>query len=143
MENYTPDNEEIDLEPVEIYSKNAIRGFSIFFSTIFGGVLLYQNLKTAGYKKGANTVLTFAIIYTLITVIIVSNLAHVSSSSSIVFNLIGGFILSDYFFSKYFPDNDYYPKPIWNALGVSILICIVLVTIIIYSGGVPNPTAIK
>lgn len=143
MENYHPDVEENDEEPVEIYSKNAIRGFSIFFSTIFGGVLLYQNLKTAGCKKGANIVLTFAIIYTLITIIIVSNLAHVSNVSSILFNLIGGFILSDYFFPKYFPDNDYYPKPIWNALGVSILICIVLVTIIIYSGGIPNPTAIK
>jgi len=51
---------------VEIYSKMAIRGFSIFFSTIFGGVLLFINLKNAGYKSAAYKVLAFAIGYTCV-----------------------------------------------------------------------------
>jgi hypothetical protein len=38
----------------------------------------------------------------------------------------GAFILTRYFFKKYFPDNDYYPKPILNALLISILVWVIL-----------------
>ena len=40
--------------------------------------------------------------------------------------LIGAFILTGYFFKKYFPDNDYYPKPILNTLFISVLVWIIL-----------------
>lgn len=122
---------------VEIYSKMAIRGFSIFFSTLFGGVLLYRNLRVAGYKSGAGIVLLFSVLYTLASIIIFSNFIG-SSAASIAINIVGGFILSDYFFPKYFPDNDYYPKPIWTALGISILICVTLVMILYYTGNLPQ-----
>lgn len=128
-------------DAVEIYSKNAIRGFSIFFSTIFGGALLYQNLKNAGYKKASYTVLGFSVAYTLLTIILSNFIPRTPGSPfALVCNLIGGLILSEYFFPKYFPENDYYPKPIWNALGISILICVILFTFIYYTGGLPELT---
>lgn len=127
-------------EHVEIYSKWAIRGFSIFFSTIFGGILLYRNLNTVGYKKAATNVLIFSVLYTLAVVVIVSNFLN-NSGASVAFNVVGGIILSDYFFPKYFPDNDYYPKPIWKALGISLLICITLVSILYYTGNFPELTS--
>jgi hypothetical protein len=129
--------EENQEEHVEIYSKMAIRGFSIFFSSIFGGVLLFINLRRAGLKSAANTVLAFAIGYTLVASILFSMVGG-NTSASLLFNLVGGIILADYFFPKYFPDNDYYPKPIWNALAVSILICTALVLIMYYTGNMPE-----
>lgn len=139
----TPDiePEENQEEAVDIYSKNAIRGFSIFFSTIFGGVLLFQNLREVGHKKAANAVLFFSIFYTLIGVAAADSIPHAGNGVPIVFNVIGGFILSDYFFPKYFPDNDYYPKPIWRALGFSLLICLTLIMILYYTGNLPQLTA--
>jgi hypothetical protein len=123
---------------VEIYSKMAIRGFSIFFSTIFGGVLLFINLKNAGYKSAAYKVLAFAFGYTLVAAIIFSNIKAAGSGGSIFFNLIGGVILADYFFPKYFPEQDYYPRPIWGALGISLIICLSIVLVMYYSGNMPE-----
>lgn len=129
--------DEIIEEHVEIYSKTAIRGFSIFFSPLFGGVLLYRNLRVAGYKNGARIVILFSILYTLVSIIIVSNFIN-SSGASLAINIIGAFILSDYFFPKYFPDNDYYPKPIWTALGISLLILLGLFLLLYYTGNLPQ-----
>lgn len=142
IEPENPEEEEglEEQEHVEIYSKSAIRGFSIFFSTIFGGALLYYNLLTAGYKNAARTVLFFSIVYSVLVVFLVSNFFNYNGAS-IVMNVVGGFILSDYFFPKYFPDRDYYAKPIWRALGVSLLICLVMVLILYYTGNLPQITA--
>jgi hypothetical protein len=38
----------------------------------------------------------------------------------------GAFVLTQYFFRKYFPDNDYYPKPIFTTLLISILVWVIL-----------------
>lgn len=142
MEPENPEEENVieGEEHVEIYSKSAIRGFSIFFSTIFGGALLYYNLLTAGYKNAARMVLFFSVLYSILVVFLVSTFFNYNGAS-IVLNVVGGFILSDYFFPKYFPDKDYYPKPIWKALGVSVLICLVMVLILYYSGNLPQITA--
>ncbi|RCH56568.1 hypothetical protein DJ568_01535 [Mucilaginibacter hurinus] len=115
---------------VEIYSKSAIWGFTIFFSMIFGGVLLMQNLRAAGYKKAGNVVLLFSIIYTLLSFAIGFVLAPGVRYIGVITNIIGGAVLTEYFYNKYFPDNDYYPKPIWRALGVSILIVLIIALIL-------------
>ena len=51
--------------------------------------------------------------------------------SLFAFRIIGAFILTGYFFKKYFPDNDYYPKPILNTLFISILVWIILQFIVL------------
>jgi hypothetical protein len=132
---------------VDIYSKKAIFWFCIFFDVIFGGVLLIINLLAAGYKKAATQVILFSVLYYMLTIYIISlpgikiDLAILKKASTgallspaeakillsyaaltIVLKVIGGLVLTRYFFKKYFPDDDYYPKPIWRAVMVALLI---------------------
>jgi hypothetical protein len=134
--------EESKEEPVDIYSRQAILGFSIFFSTIFGGVLLFWNLRNVGYKKAANGALLFSICYTLFCMLLVSSV-KTFAFAPLFFNVAGGIILSSYFFPKYFPDNDYYPKSIVKPLVISLLICLTLFSIIYYTGNLPELKNVK
>ena len=137
-ENNVP--EEQDGEYVEIYSKKAIFWFSVLAMPLIGGVLLVMNLWAAGLKKAAYTVGIFSILYTAFSDFAVSEyLVHykvdlkaynnnllVLSLLSIALNVTGGLILSEYFFKKHFPEDDYYPKSIANPLFVTIIIIIAL-----------------
>lgn len=118
-----------------IYSKGAIYGFSIFFSSIFGGVLLMQNLRDVGNHKEGNKILLLSGLYTILCIVILGTFPSKSSTFPLIFNIVGGLILSEYFYRQYFPDsNDYPKKTIWKALLISILISLPLVFFAIYSG---------
>ena len=119
----------------KIYSKKAIWGFSVIFTSIFGGVLLFQNLKDIGKKKEANLILLYSILYTIVTIYLVNIPDKPKSGISFMCNMVGGYILSEYFFNKYFlnPD-DYDKKKIWKPLIISILIIIPFIFVLIYSG---------
>jgi hypothetical protein len=140
-ENNVPEKQGDDY--VEIYSKAAILGFSIFPTPLFGGVLLMMNLNAAGYKKAIYSVLIFLLVYFFAVNIITSeillafkidvtkiNLAVPSKALipvyglSLLFNIIGGLILTQYFFKKYFPDNDYFPKSIASPVLVIVAIMV-------------------
>ncbi len=138
METPYSDEPESQEQPVEIYSRQAIVGFSIFFSTIFGGALLFINLWKVGYRKEAWQVLAFSIIYGLASSLAVNSISSPGSFVAITFNFVGAMLLSSYFFPKYFPDNDYYPKPIWSALAISIIASIGLLLAMYYSGNLPE-----
>lgn len=125
-------------EAVEIYSRRAIVGFSIFFSTVFGGVLLFINLWKVGLKSAAWQVLAFSVAYTLFASLAVNSIGNTSNFIAIGFNFVGAMILANYFFPKYFPDTDYYPKPIWGALAVSIMVSLGLFLIMYYTGNLPE-----
>ena len=117
-----------------IYSKKAIWGFSFVFSAVFGGVLLMQNLKDIGKKKEAYMMLFLSIIFTAVTIFIVNIPEKPNSSFTYICNAIGGYILSNYFFNKYIPDEDQYKnKKIWKPLIISIIITIPIVMGMIYS----------
>jgi len=146
---YTEPEEQLDQQPdensdeaVDIYSRRAILGFCIFFSTVFGGALLYRNLRNVGLKQAANTVLLFSIAYTLGSMLLV-NSVRTFAFAPLFFNVGGGLILTNYYFPKYFPDDDYYPKPIWKPLTISLLICVVLVGLLYYTGQLPPLPAAK
>ena len=119
---------------LKIYSEKAIWGFSVFFTAIFGGVLLMQNLKDIGKKKEANLILIFSIIFTIIGIYIVNIPEKPKTGLTFLINGIGGMILTKYFFKKYFPNpDDYDKKKIWKALIISIIIIIPFVLAVIYS----------
>lgn len=118
---------------VEIYSRSAIWGFSIFFSTIFGGILLMLNLRAAGFKKAANQVLLFSVAYLLVSSLLLNALGA-SPYTALAFNMIGAAILTQYFFNKYFPETDYYPKSIIMPLLISVLVCIPILLFMYYYG---------
>ena len=118
---------------VKIYSKKAIWGFSLFFAPIFGGFLLRQNLIDIKKKKEANIVLLYSIGFTVLTILIVSSKENITSSLTYLLNMIWGAILSEYFYIKYFPNENYKYKKIWKALLISIIITIPFVLAMIYA----------
>ena len=134
--------EEQEGEYVEIYSKWTILGFATFPTPIFGSVLLILNLIAAGYKKVIWQVIVFTILFVVAENLVLNHFfpmpkvidpTHINpqlfiiAGLSLVANFIGGSILSFYFFKKYFPEDDYYPKSIASPL-------IVLVVLILLTG---------
>jgi hypothetical protein len=123
-----------DIPKLKIYTKRAIWGFSIFFSAIFGAVLLMQNLKDIGRKKEANIILLLSIIYTIISIYIVNIPKEPITSVTYLCNIAGGAVLSEYYFGKYFPSpDDYGKKKIWKPLIISILILIPFMLAMVYN----------
>lgn len=136
--------DEEDGEAVEIYSRRAIWWFSIIPSPLFGGVLLSINLWAAGFKTAILQVMGFAIAATIGAELLVSKLLVIYkiaipksyvvtdvaqaekfilvSLVGVVIQLISATILTRYFFNKYFPDKDYYPKSIAGPLTVAIFL---------------------
>jgi len=120
-------------EIVKIYSKRAIWGFSVFFTTIFGGVLLMQNLMAMDKKKKGYQVLAFSILYTALSFYLLSLLTIRNNSITFCLNALGGLILSEYFFKKNIPNENMLPKKkIWKALIISLLIIIPFVAAAIF-----------
>ena len=125
---------ELKNENQKIYSQKAIWGFSIFFSSIFGAVLLMQNLKDIGKKKEANIILLISILYTALAIYLVNIPEKPETSMTFIINAVGGLVLSKYYYSKYFPNDDRYEKKkIWKPLIISIIIMIPFVLAMIYS----------
>ena len=118
----------------KIYSSKAILGFSVFMSSLFGGILLYINLRNLKKYKGANIVLVISIILTLLTYFVMSIPENPKSSLAYLCGFIGGGILSYFLFPKYIPNEEDFPKKqIWKPLIIAVLIVIVLVSLIIFS----------
>ncbi|MES2725847.1 MAG: hypothetical protein V4643_02005 [Bacteroidota bacterium] len=118
----------------KIYSKQVIVFFSVFFSAIFGAVLLMQNLKDAGKRSEANKVLFYAILYTVLTIFIVNIPAKPQTALSFICNFAGGIVLGEVFFKKHFPNEEAYEKKtIWKPLFISFLILVPFVLAMIYS----------
>ena len=116
----------------ELYSKQTILGFSIFFSSIFGVILLLLNMHQIKSKKAKNQVLLFGIAYFLVTITIIQVFKTNSSILALLFNLIGATILNEYFWNKFIGKNFNYKKRNWlkpallSLLVTSILIIIAL-----------------
>ena len=118
----------------KIYSSKAILGFSIFLSTLFGGVLLYQNLKDLGKKKEANIILAFSVVFTILSIIAVNVPETPKSSFAYLCGLIGGCILSYFFVPKYIPNEESHPKKqIWKPLIIATIITVVYVSLMIFA----------
>jgi hypothetical protein len=112
-----------------LYSKGAIRAFSLVFSTMFGAVLLSTNIKD---NKGKWNVIGFGLIYTAVTIIIM-NLAPLNTYYVFMLNTVGGLGLVSTFWNKYVGQETVYrAKPIWKALIISIIITIPFLLAIIY-----------
>ncbi|MGE5394765.1 MAG: hypothetical protein ACM3P1_08470 [Candidatus Saccharibacteria bacterium] len=109
---------------LKIYSKRAIIGFTLFFSTIFGAVLLMQNLKDIGKKKEANLLLLLSILYTVITIVIVNIPERPNTFLTYLCNFVGAMILTEFVYKKYFPEEAFEKKEIWKPLIISLLITI-------------------
>ena len=117
----------------KFYTKKAIFGFSIFFSSIFGGILLMQNLKEIGMEKEAKKVLKTSVILTVIPFFIAWLMEKEVSTYTLLTNIIGGLILSEFYFGLYISKEQIFEKKkIWKPLLISLLITIPLIASAIY-----------
>lgn len=119
-----------EFEQPTLYSKQAIQGFTIFFSTIFGAILLMHNLKVMNKPKERTQVLFFGILYMVLSLVLLEILPKIFFIS-IIFNLIGYFILVEYFWNKHLgKDLQYEKKSINKPLIISLLITGIFVLLV-------------
>ena len=115
-----------------IYSKRVIYVFSVLFSSIFGGVLLMQNLKDIGKRKEANIVLLVSVLLAVATIVIANVIK--GRAVALVCNIGSAALLTEYFYKKYFPDDtDYDKKKIWKPLIIGIAISLFFILFIIWA----------
>jgi magnesium-transporting ATPase (P-type) len=109
-----------------LYSKRAIQGFTIFFTTIFGAVLLMYNLKEMNKLKERNQVLIFGIVFTIISAILLNYLPKMIFTT-LLFNLIGYAVLIEFFWKNNIEKElEYAKKEVWKPLTISIIILLLL-----------------
>jgi len=121
------------------YSERAIYGFSIFFSVIFGAVLLAINCQHTDEKKGVWEVIAFGVVYVGLQLWLLSMIPRSTNLSltnlTLVFSIGGGFIMSRFFWKKYIgKDTKYRAKPIWKPLIIGLIIFTLLFLVAIYGG---------
>ncbi len=107
-----------------LYSKKLILIFSGLFSILFGAALILSNMKRLGEKKGFYQVLIFVLIYVAGLVFTLSSIKG-GTNLSLPLNLLGGFILTEYFWNGYIGKETEYEKKSWVkpaliSLGISI-----------------------
>ncbi|MCF8254297.1 MAG: hypothetical protein K9H61_02145 [Bacteroidia bacterium] len=121
-----------------IYSKAAIIGFCVFFSPIFGGFMLRQNLKDIGKIKEGNLALGVSLLMTIITGLI-STTSLRGPGTTFVANFIQAAILSEFIFRNYFQNEETFPKKsIRKPLLNSLFVLLVLITITMLIGVPPE-----
>jgi hypothetical protein len=98
------------------------------------------NLRSIGFKRQATGVLLFSIIYQFISAIVISSvmklppninaMALIQNTQFLIYSLvaqiIGGGILAEYFYKKYFPADNYKYKSVWRPLAVILIITLVI-----------------
>ncbi|MGB0837695.1 MAG: hypothetical protein ACPGRE_06305 [Flavobacteriaceae bacterium] len=118
---------EIAKSPIELYSPMAIFGFSIFFSTFIGGVLLMLNLRKLGKKEQGNQMLFLSLLYVLASSALLTYTGP-NNLASFLLNLLGGWLMANYFFQKYIgPWRGFERKSIGKPLAIMLLITLGLI----------------
>jgi hypothetical protein len=116
----------------ELHSKRVIMVFSGLFSAIFGAVLLMYNMKQTDNKKGQIQVLIFGILYTILTLTIIT-LLDIRGNIALIFNIAGGGILTEYFWNKFIGKEFKHRKRSWvKPAIISVIITIPLILAAIY-----------
>jgi hypothetical protein len=131
------DNQQEDA--VEIYSRNAVLGFSILFDPLIGSILLIINLWVVGYKKAIIQVVVFTILFeTVLTTFEYwyagkYQLDSPGTPTAIIFVVVckllqvaGGIGLLQLFYKKYFPEKDYYPRNVILPLLISFFVILLM-----------------
>ena len=120
---------------IAIYSKRAVWGFSIFFTPLVGGMLLMQNLRQAGKKRDSYLALALGAVLTAATAYVVNIPDKPRSGLTNICNLIGGAILSEVLFRRYFREGEYAKKTIRKPLIIAVLASIPFLLASIYAAG--------
>ena len=138
LENDTaPESESQPKPEIQLYSKTVIVAFCCLFSTLFGAILLHQNIKAIDSKSNKINVLLFGISYTFFSAFVINYFGQ--RNLGIVFNIAGAAILNEFFWNQYIGKETPYTSKSWTKPAIiSLLIIIPLVWIMLTSGAVPK-----
>lgn len=118
------------------YSRQAIFGFCILFSPLFGSVLLMRNLSQIGDSQGKKQVILFCLCYMVAVFAAVAYNGKADSQITFLLNILGGCWLLYYWWPKFIsPELKYRRKPIWKALLISFLIVIPFALALLFQAG--------
>ena len=126
---------------VPLYSAQAVRGFSILFSTIAGGALMAQNLREVGQPGAARTALWSSIGYTVGVLWLTSFLPDRVSGVWLPL-LVGyaGALGLEAYFKKFVENRNGHPaKNIRKPLLICLAITLPLMALVVYSLIVAGP----
>jgi hypothetical protein len=117
-----------------LYSKKAIQGFAILFSTLFGAVLLMSNLKKINKPKARIEVFVFGIVYTIFTSLLLNYLPKIFFLT-LLFNIVGYAVLVEYYWNKNLgKEFKHEKKQIKKPLIISLLVLAIVVCFSILPG---------
>jgi hypothetical protein len=129
----------IEISLPQLYSVVSIMVFSVLFSVIAGGIMMFVNFRRTGHKAESFRVLGFSLLFTLISVIILSFAGATSPVISVILNILGGYLIEQLFWNRVLgPGFNYHKQEVWGALIVAILIISPLVWYVIQSGAFEN-----
>ncbi len=116
-----------------LYSKKAIQGFTIIFSTLFGAILLMSNLKKMNKPKARIEVFVFGIVYTIATTVLLNYLPK-TFFLTLIFNIVGYAILIEYYWNNNLgKEIKHEKKQIKKPLIISLLFTLIMLFILISS----------
>jgi len=131
----TRSSEQSKVKPAELpeyYSPAAVLGFSIFFSVIFGGILMFANLRKAGKKNEAVAVILMSLCIMLISAFLV-HVYKVNQLVGLLTNTIGAVILIEYFWKKHLGyQTKFKRKSLTNAILISLGVSVFLAVMLFY-----------
>ncbi len=112
------------------YSERAIYMFSVFFSVIFGAVLLAINFRNTDEKKGVWEVITFGLVYTGLWLL---SVMPRNTGITLAFSMGVALLINHFFWKKYIGKyTKYRTKPIWEPRIIGLIIFIPLLLAAIY-----------
>ncbi len=115
-----------EYERPNLFSKNAIWIFSLFFSVLVGVILLRINLKNLGYQKKANEVLIFGVLFLIAQGIARYYLMQITAYSleiGIIIGFIGTALLYHFYWERVIPADLEYNK---RSVFIPLMICFLL-----------------
>jgi hypothetical protein len=125
-----------DPDAPAFYSKQAIYGFSIVFSVLFGSILFAINVAKTPKKLHAIWPVIYGLAFCFAQVTVTQNVRP-NIGFSIIAGILGAFPLNYFFWGKFIGDSTLYRvKPIWMPLVVAIVISAFIIYMVLnYSPG--------
>jgi len=110
----------------EYYSPAAILGFSIFFSVVFGGALMFWNLRKAGKKSAASIVLLVSFMLSFSASFLAAYF-KLNQWMLLLVNVGGAILIIEYFWKKNLGTQLVYKrkslvKAIVISIGISVMV---------------------
>jgi hypothetical protein len=122
-----------DPDAPEFYSQKIIYSFSFLFGTLFGSILMAMNFNRTKSQKGITEVLTFGVVFTIITICVINAIMQKNNSSpAFLFNLAGALLLKHVFWNKYIgAETKYRKRSYWVPMIIGIAMVVLLILLMI------------